>query len=161
MPVSLEKHFPAKFTSSPSVLEGLEVRSAPLEILSQVRAEPDRARFEMEAIEVYEWLSMIRLESPRIEVRDQIDSYLSRYDSPQGPGSTTKLDKLSWQGFISPRWLRETLAYVFATSSSKAWFALSASQFSRNELNGGNEVLLLKPSKAAGEYVMWEINSHE
>ena len=161
MPASLEKHFPAKFTASPSVFEGLEVRSVPLEIPSQARAEANRARFEMEANELYEWLSLIRLESPRIEVGHQVDSYLSRYDLPQAPASTTKLDKVSWQGFISPRWLRETLASVFTESSSKIWFALSASQFFRKDSTVGNEVLLLKSSKSAGEYIMWEIKSHE
>lgn len=114
----------------------------------------------MEATELYEWLSLIRLESPRIDAKDEIDPYLSRYESPQAPSTSIRLEKLSWQGFISPKWLRETLASLLIHSPSKAWFALSASELCRNVSNSSNEVLLLRPSQAAEEYIMWEIQSH-
>ena len=59
------------------------------------------------AVEVDEWLSLISLQSPRIEQGDSIDPYLCRYPKPDADGATTaRLVCLRWSGFIPGQWLR-------------------------------------------------------
>ena len=74
-------------------------------------ASGNRDEYEEYAADLYEWLSLIRLESPRILSSDQIDPYLSRYRAP-GDGQThepANLCKISWQGLLSSAWARKTV----------------------------------------------------
>ncbi len=64
------------------------------------------------AVEIHEWLSLVRLESPRVNVNDQIDPFLSRYSIPGSSNypaeKPTELVRLRWEGFMSPSWVNTT-----------------------------------------------------
>ena len=60
-----------------------------------------------QAIEMSEWLSLVSLQSSRIEQDDTIDPYLCRYSRPDGdPANTGELVLIKWSGFIPAQWLR-------------------------------------------------------
>lgn len=123
-----------------------------------VLADGDRPELEYLATEWYEWLSLVRLQSPRVEPGDSIDPYLSRYEAPEGSSGEAKLCKVSWQGFISPQCARRILIDVMDACPSKSWFSFSATEFFTNVSGSSNEVTVLRPADAAtGEYMMWEI----
>jgi ribonucleases P/MRP protein subunit RPP40 len=88
------------------------------------------------AEEVFEWLGLISLESPRVSVADSMDPFLSRYEVPSlataeeidSPIRTTNLVKLEWKGLASADFI--THLYVAARRQTlKSWCALSASTF--------------------------------
>lgn len=159
-PDPLEKYFATKFTSAPGVVE-VETKQVSLSVPPQVLAEGDRLDLELAATDLYEWLSLIRLESPRVEASDDIDPYLCRYQAPNDATGQMRVCKMSWQGFISTSWLRELLTNILTTCPSQSWFSLSATEFSKNFPGRGNELSLLRPPNAPGEYIMWEMKSRE
>src|SRR2546423_11885070 len=61
---------------------------------------------------IHEWLSLVRLESPRVSTDDQIDSFLSRYSVPGSDNypaeKPAELVRLRWDGFMSPTWVYTT-----------------------------------------------------
>jgi ribonuclease P/MRP protein subunit RPP40 len=124
-----------------------------------------RADLEYFSAELYEWLSLVRLESPRIDPKDDINPFLSRYQttgSDSGPGSPAKLYKISWQGYLSPIWCRDVLVQVMAAVPTKSsWFSFSTTTFSKGVAGSNAECTILRPPNSTGEYLMWEIKSHE
>lgn len=151
----------AKATSSPRPATDTGINQISLRIPSAILAQGDRESLEYSATEMYEWLSLVRLESPRIVTGDSIDPYLSRYSPPEADGSTaqTQVCKLSWQGFLSSSWLRGLFVDIVTNCPSQSWFALSATTFSRNILGGCSELTFLRPPESSGEFLMWEIKS--
>lgn len=133
----------------------------PLDIPPSILAEGDRPGLEDAATELYEWLSLIRLGSPRVEAKDEIDPYLSRYRVPGETNSETTVCKFSWQGFIATSWLRGLLTDILTTCPSSAWVALSATCFSLSVAGSSMELTLHRPPDAAGKYLMWEIRSSD
>ena len=126
--------------------------------------------------ELYEWLSLVRLGSPRVKAGDDIDPYLSRYTVPGsdagsdagGLAATGDVSVLRWTGFFSPSWACQTLLDVVqamqsTSSSSSAWFAVSVSGFSSAKGIAGDcaECTFFRPAGAPQEYLLWEIHSHE
>jgi len=158
-PDPLQQHHPTGFTSSPSITKDMSVRAVIPGISPDILHEGDRAGFEIEACELYEWLSLIRLQSPRVSPTDSIDSFLARYDTPQQPEGVAKVCKITWQGFIGPHWLRELVATLLTASSQRSWFAVSATQFSRNVSGSCNELTLLKAAEKPNQYLLWKIES--
>lgn len=156
-PDPLLKHFPTKHTSSPGVLHDINVIQAPLTIPPEILATGDRTALEQVATDYYEWLSLIRLRSPRVEPNDKTDPYLSRYCLPEGSEGEVALCKVTWQGFLSPTWVRALLIDILGGCDSASWFSLSASCFSKNITGQGDELVFLRPPAAAGEYLMWEV----
>ena len=78
--------------------------------------------FEDWALETYEWLSLIAMESPRVYLEDAIDPFLSRYQVPDGdPGSISNMAILTWTGFIPNCWIRT----LFIHMSGWACFSIS------------------------------------
>lgn len=67
------------------------------------------AVFEDEAMELLEWMDLVQMGSPRVQVGTEIDPFLSRYAVP---GAEAELDivRLSWHGFIPTVWVRDVLA---------------------------------------------------
>lgn len=120
-------------------------------------AEGNRSDLEMFASDLYEWLSLVRLGSPRADAADGVDPYLARYEAPGDASGKLSLQRISWQGFMSSEWLRELLAVLLTTCPSDAWFSLSATDFSTSISNTSDELVLLRPPKTPGEYLMWEI----
>ncbi|KAH7144088.1 ribonuclease P 40kDa subunit [Dactylonectria macrodidyma] len=160
-PDPLQRYFPASFTSSPGITRDLVVVQGPLDIASETLANADRSSFEEGATECYEWLSLIRLGSPRVEPQDNIDPYLSRYQVPGDAEGQVSVCKLSWQGFVSSVWLHKLLVGTVAACPSTAWFSLSASCFSKHVPGGGDEIMILRPPVVGAKYLMWEINVSE
>lgn len=115
------------------------------------------------ATDMYEWLSLVRLDSPRISAGDKIDPYLSRYSVPkvQGDPKPATLCKVSWQGFIDPNWTRQVLVDLIISTSSRSWFAMSTSSFEKGVAGKGGDCMILRPANSPGEYVMWDVHGHE
>ncbi|PTB38682.1 hypothetical protein M441DRAFT_145316 [Trichoderma asperellum CBS 433.97] len=160
-PGLLESLNATKVTSSPRVATDTGVNQISLRMPSTILAQGDRESLEYTATEMYEWLSLVRLESPRIVAGDTIDPYLSRYSPPEVDSATaqTQVCKLSWQGLLSSHWLRDLFVDIVTNCPSQSWFALSATTFSRNILGGCSELTFLRPPESSGEFLMWEIKS--
>ncbi|OTA02168.1 hypothetical protein A9Z42_0025080 [Trichoderma parareesei] len=148
-------------TSSPKLSTDTGINQIPLNIQPTILAQGDREALEYSATEIYEWLSLVRLESPRVVAGDNIDPYLSRYAPPEADGDVAQspVCKLSWQGFFSSSWLRSLFIDVITSCPSQSWFALSSTTFSRNILGGCNELTFLRPPERSGEFLLWEIKS--
>ncbi|KAF4978899.1 hypothetical protein FZEAL_4785 [Fusarium zealandicum] len=160
-PDPLQKFFPTAFTSSPGISKDLAVVQPSLEVEPEVLANIDREALEYTATEVYEWISLVRLGSPRVESGDSIDPYLSRYSVPWDADEKATVCKLSWQGFMSAEWLRGLLMDILVTCPSGTWFSLSATCFSKSVTGNGNDLTILRPPAAAGKYLMWETKASE
>jgi ribonuclease P/MRP protein subunit RPP40 len=119
-----------------------------------------REDFEDFSTGVYEWLSLVRLQSPRIEVGDKIDPYLSRYQVPESEAES-KICKISWQGFFAPYWSRQTLIDIITTLPPKSWFSFSTTTFSKGLAGDNAECTILRLPSSTGEYLMWEVKGHE
>ena len=62
-------------------------------------------------MEIYEWLSLVGLQSPRVVLGDAIDPYLSRYQVPNDNSENTmNLVTLTWTGFLPAQWVRGLFA---------------------------------------------------
>ncbi|WZH43440.1 ribonuclease P 40kDa subunit [Fusarium acuminatum] len=160
-PDPLQPFFPTAFTSTPNLSRGLPILQPSLEVGPEVLAENDREALEWFATESYEWVSLVRLGSPRVESQDSIDPYLSRYCVPGEATSASKICKLSWEGFMSAPWLRGLLMEVLAACPSGTWFSLSATCFSKSVSGNSDDLTILKPPNAAGKYLMWEIKASD
>ncbi|KAL6907270.1 ribonuclease P 40kDa subunit domain-containing protein [Trichoderma evansii] len=157
----LESLNATKVTPSPRLATDTGVNQISLRMPSTILAQGDRESLEYSATEMYEWLSLVRLESPRIVAGDSIDPYLSRYSPPEidSAKAQTQVCKLSWQGILSSSWLRGLFVDIVTSCPSQSWFALSATTFSRNILGGCSELTFLRPPESSGEFLMWEIKS--
>lgn len=164
-PDPLAAHFPAKFTSEPSITKGVSVRVPPMTVSADLIRSGNRESFEELATDLHEWLSLVRLGSPRIEARDEIDPFLSRYQVPVGEGleqaHKTKLCKITWQGFLAPSWVRQTLVDVLLATPSRSWFALSSTTFSQSVTGDNKDYTMLRPPGSPGEFFLWDVHGHE
>ena len=63
--------------------------------------------FEDWSLDIYEWLSLVGMQSPRVLREDSINPFLSRYQVPEHD-SANCLDMVSlkWTGFIPALWIR-------------------------------------------------------
>ncbi|KAJ4174498.1 hypothetical protein NW754_004917 [Fusarium falciforme] len=160
-PDPLQQFFPTGYTSSPGISRDSAVVQPSLDVDPEILANIDREGLEHFATECYEWLSLVRLASPRVEPQDSIDSYLSRYSVPGDTHNNRNVCKLSWQGFISAQWLHGLIMGVLAVCPSEMWFSLSATRFSKSVAGNSDDLTILRPSVAAGKYIMWETKSLE
>ncbi|KAK3400197.1 ribonuclease P 40kDa subunit-domain-containing protein [Sordaria brevicollis] len=159
-PDPLAPHSPTCCAVEPSVQQNIHVMLPILKPPVEAIGLEGREELEYFSTELYEWLSLIRLQSPRVLAGDQIDPYLCRYQVP-GDGLQGKVCKLTWQGFLSPSWCRQMLLDLVAELPSKSWFSFSTTTFSKGMAGDNSEVSLFRPQEASGEYVLWEIKSHE
>lgn len=134
-----------------------------LKIPSAILVDRNRQELDEYAMEIYEWLSLVRLESPRVHLDDSVDPYLSTYVVPGSPSEIEKgrLCKISWQGFIAPSWAANILADLIQTLPPKAWFSISTTPFTRVAVGHGADCTIMRPPSSPGEYVLWEIKGHE
>lgn len=126
-------------------------------------ASGDKDEYEEFATNIYEWLSLVRLESPRILSSDDIDPYLSRYRVPgdSQDQQAVSLCKISWRGFLSSAWARKTLVDVILALPAKTWFSFSATTFSSGMMAESSEFALFRPPESQREYFLWEVKSHD
>ncbi|KAI9757251.1 MAG: Ribonuclease P protein subunit p40 [Lichina confinis] len=82
---------------------------------------------------LYEWLSLVSLESPRITAHDSVDPFLSRYAVTGTEIAVTRtLRKIRWEGLLPAAWTSELLLKMLnalRSSASTSWFALNALGF--------------------------------
>ncbi|KAI8956316.1 ribonuclease P 40kDa subunit [Xylaria longipes] len=162
-PDPITQYHPTKYISNPELAQDLAMKIPPLGIPSAVLADQTRQELNDYATEVYEWISLVRLESPRVNLLDNIDPYLSTYAVPGdlSENNEGRLCKISWQGFIPPSWAANTLAELIRTLPPKAWFSFSTTPFSRVAIGYGADCTIMRPPSSPGEYVLWEIKGHE
>ncbi|TRX98801.1 hypothetical protein FHL15_000143 [Xylaria flabelliformis] len=162
-PDPITQHHPTKYTSNPALIQDLVIKIPPLSVPSTALVDQTRQELNDYATEIYEWISLVRLESPRVKLLDNIDPYLSTYAIPGDPSENNegRLCKISWQGFISPDWVLNTLAELIKMLPPKAWFSLSTTPFSRVAIGYGADCTIMRPPSSPGEYVLWEIKGHE
>ncbi|KAB5535181.1 ribonuclease P 40kDa subunit-domain-containing protein [Coniochaeta sp. 2T2.1] len=162
-PDPLTPHAPVKFTSTAGITEDIFVKLPSRKPSPDMVASGDRDEYEEFATGIYEWLSLLRLESPRILASDDIDPFLSRY---RVPGDTqdhrpASVCKISWQGFLSSSWARKTLVDVILALPAKTWFSFSATTFSSGMMTDASEFSFFRPPESSREYLAWEVKSHE
>lgn len=141
----------------------MPVQSAPLTIPTEIFQSGDRSGLEEFATETYEWLSLIRLQSPRVEAGDSIDPYLSRYQIPGDADtpSQSKVCKITWQGFFTSAWVRGVLINALDALPSRTWFSLSATSFSKGMTGDSTEVAFFRPLESPNHYLFWEIKGDD
>jgi ribonuclease P/MRP protein subunit RPP40 len=110
------------------------------------------------ATDMYEWLSLARLDSPRIHFGDNIDPYLSGYQVPrQKDKKPASVRKVSWRGFIQPSWVRQLLVDVIIQLPSKSWFSLSSTAFATSPNGDSAECVLFRPPTSPEQYMLWDV----
>ncbi|KAI0106505.1 ribonuclease P 40kDa subunit [Nemania sp. FL0031] len=162
-PDPMDQYCPTKYTSNPALVLNMSMKLPPLGIPPATLGDQGRQELEEYTTEIYEWLSLVRLESPRVKLGDDIDPYLSTYTIPGDSSESVegRLCKISWQGFIPPSWAANTLAELIKTLPPKAWFSFSTTPFTRVAIGNGADFTLMRPPSSPGEYVLWEIRGHE
>lgn len=131
---------------------------------SQESLDPsNRIDLDEHASDVYEWLSLIRLESQRIASDDNIDSYISSYVVPEhsGEAQAATVSKISWQGFLSPAWARKLMVGVILVLAPGTWFSMSATSFSKGIMGESTDCTILRPPQSPGEYLLWEVKGSQ
>lgn len=156
MPDPIEAHFPVEKAVSPQVIPEMKVNMPSL----QPPIEVDKsygADFEDYAAETNEWLSLILLNSPRINPDDKIDPFLSRYVPPGDTLTPCKLVKITWRGFLSPRWAHKMFVQMLLATPRSGWFAFCVDEFGGVAAGHGKHCTTLKLPDTPNEYVLWEI----
>jgi ribonuclease P/MRP protein subunit RPP40 len=158
-PDPLEKHFPVVVTCSPRISTGLRVEIPVLQ--PPINSKGDSGDdFSNHAEEIYEWLSLIALESPRVSVDDCIDPFLSRYSPPLRAGETnqeSELVKITWEGFISPSWAHRAFIQSLRAATPNMWFSLAVSGFSESLSTASRDTTILRLPGFASDYMLWEV----
>jgi ribonuclease P/MRP protein subunit RPP40 len=112
------------------------------------------------SLEIYEWLSLISLESPRVDPKDRIDPYLSRYAPPsaetQNP-QVTELVKIAWNGFTSSSWAHRIFVQALLAAKPEMWFSFGVLGFKESIPNANGDCTILKLPGARNEYMLWEV----
>lgn len=154
---------PTECAVPPEVAEAVDVASPILATPAELASETSSRDPPESICELYEWISLVRLQSPRVSSTDTIDPYLSRYrvaDDTDNP-ATTNLCTITWEGLLTPSFARQMLVDIILLLPSREWFALAVSSFSRNFLGDTDECTIFRPPNAPGEYLLWDIRSHE
>jgi len=50
---------------------------------------------------------------------------------------------------------------ITALPAKSSWFSFSTTTFSRGMTDDNSECTILRPPNSPGEYLMWEVKSHE
>ncbi|KAI9731668.1 MAG: hypothetical protein M1818_007798 [Claussenomyces sp. TS43310] len=125
-PDPMEAHFPNVVNCEPQISPNIKISMPRLEPPSDPGA-PDDDDFGEHSVNLYEWLSLIALESPRVTIDDQIDAYLSRYAPPESRSAEpviAEVVKVTWTGFISASWAHNVFVQTLIVATSKTWFAV-------------------------------------
>jgi len=147
-------------TATPEVSSPIETSLPVLKPAVEALVPTGREDFESLSTELYEWLSLIRLESPRISPGDDIDPFLSRYKVPSSHRPAF-VRKVSWTGFLAPTWSQKLLIDVVTALPSRTWFSLSTTTFPKGVAGENSECSMLRPPDSNGEYLMWEVKGSE
>ena len=110
----LAKHHPFNLNTNPQESSHKQII---IPSLNPKQALDSNEEFEDWTTEIYEWLSLISLESPRVQAGDKIDPFLSRYSVPDGMSESSgtrsgDMISLRWKGLIPSYWIRSLLIYL-------------------------------------------------
>ncbi len=120
------------YVLNPEIVRSIPVKIPPLKPTTVQTGPGNRDEFEEFAADVYEWFSLLRLGSPRLDPNGYIDPYLSRYQVPGTPQDwkDSKLARITWTGFLTPTWAKATLIDLITAIPSRTWCSLSSTTFS-------------------------------
>jgi len=156
MPNPLDIHFPIRKTVASKVSKDIKVNMPALKPPTDVN-ESYGTDFEDYAVETHEWLSLIQLDSPRINPDDKIDSFLSRYVPPGDSSTICTLVKITWQGFLAPSWAHKIFVQALLAIPRDMWFAYCVAGFVEGVLDESRNCTILKVPDGPSEYVLWDI----
>ncbi|KFY36369.1 hypothetical protein V494_05051 [Pseudogymnoascus sp. VKM F-4513 (FW-928)] len=158
-PDPLSKHFPVKISCPPSVTRGPIVNMPNTRPPTSLGGD-DGDDFGEFAAELYEWLSLISLESPRVDANDRIDPFLSRYTSPPSDkpeGESQALVKVTWKGFMSSSWAHKTFVSAVLAATTNSWFSFSVSGFPDSLPATSRDCTISKIPGNSSEFMLWEV----
>lgn len=156
-PDPLDAHFPLRQSISPAITPHIKVNVPPLK--PPVDANSGYGKdFEDFIVETHEWLSLISLDSPRINADDKIDSFLSRYVSPAETTTSSNLVRIKWSGFLSPSWAHNMFMQVLLAVPPEAWFVCSMGGFGEAWPGGSKDCTILRVPDSPKEYILWEVS---
>jgi len=158
-PDPLKRHFPVTVNRASEISTQIEVHLPRLQ-----PPDGDRDTYEDDfsdfSVEMYEWISLVSLESPRVDLNDRIDPFLSRYAPPAAEDrnpEVTKLVKINWKGFASSSWAHQIFVQVLLAAKPGMWFSFAVLGFHESIQTGGGDCTILKLPGAQNEYMLWEI----
>ena len=155
----LKEHFPILITCPPKI-------ESPIQVELPYLQPPEGCRdlyeneFSEFSVEIYEWISLISLGSPRVEYGDKIDHFLSRYTRPPLGDKTpvlTEVFKITWTGFASSSWAHRIFVQAILMARPGMWFSFAVLGFDESVRTGGGDCTILKLPNAHNEYMLWEI----
>lgn len=157
----MEVYQPIRCTSAPQTTEHPDVAVPPLTRPPGPIADRGNEELPGFASEIYEWLSLLRLQSPRVSSADSVDPYLSRYQPPGEPGQRTasRLCTVVWEGLLPPCFARNVLVEAILALPSKSWFSMAVSDFPKGFSGDTAESTFLRPPGCPSEYLLWDIRS--
>ena len=103
----IAKHHPIAKCVSP---QKTTISSVMIPDLAPPQELDTEGEFEDWALNVYEWLSLVGIQSPRVQAGDAIDPYLSRYtlQLPQGDSPKPQnLARITWFGLLPKESIRK------------------------------------------------------
>jgi len=176
-PDPLAKDHPVVVTVSPVISKTAEIKIPELKVddgSSKSTEESDdistleyQNDFNDHATEIYEWLSLISLSSPRVNAADQIDPFLSRYALPSSSATPEQYElvKITWSGFLSAKWIHETFFNILlangSVSNGKTWFSYGVCGFHGSWSSDSRDGLILKLPGPSGEYILWDVSQRQ
>ncbi|KAM0133267.1 hypothetical protein ACHAO1_006366 [Botrytis cinerea] len=152
----LSPHHPVKIACIPKVSSDFHVKRPEFKppVENNRNYDEDFREF---AVEIHEWLSLISLESPRVNSTDKVDPFLSRYDLPIGSDETEELVKVTWTGFIPPTWAHTTFIQILLAAPRNSWFSYYVGGFSDSWNGESKNCTILKLPDVPNDYVLWEV----
>lgn len=132
-------------------------------VTAEISSEVETQELPETLSDIYEWLSLIRLQSPRVSLKDSVDPFISRYQLPvEGSDEDpTEICTVTWEGLLPPNFAQKLLVGAILRLPSRDWVALSISSFSKGFHGDGAECTMLRPPESPGEYLLWEVKSHQ
>ena len=157
----LAKHHPLQRISTPKMLllkDTVIPPIAPPWTSAKMESTPlgqfDKHQLSASLLEMYEYISLLSLRSPRISSNDECDSVLSRYSIPDRPfAKGGDIVVLQWDGFLVAHWIRGMfIAITKAINKADGWMAMSAYPFEgAGNGMGGYTVLMTEGQTEGGE----------
>lgn len=110
---------------------------------------------EEDGVHLYEWLSLFRLESPRLRFGDKIDPYLCRHEIEDQGAGQMEVCKVSCCGIFAAGWLQRLVADVMLICHEKTWFAMSVASFPESTEARTTELTLMRRQTRQDEFLIW------
>ncbi|KAG5952223.1 hypothetical protein E4U58_000889 [Claviceps cyperi] len=120
----------------------------------------DTGRLDMQEIGlcVYEWLSLLKMESPRVQYGDNVDTFLSRYRVASRDREQVRICRISWVGLIGTTWFQNLVRDVMTANATEGWLSFGSNSFHDVSLSGiGSELVMLRPSTKEDQYLTWRL----